>query len=114
MATHLFLRTVGRMAALVAAVIAPLVATTPTLLHAQPSGWARAGTRGDFIVRNFKFRSGEVLPELKLHYTTLGTPRKDAKGIVRNAIMVLHGTGNQFTAEAEAVLRHGAALTLSL
>ena len=101
MATHLSLRTVGRMAAFVAAfvaaVIAPLVATTPTLLHAQPSGWARAGTRGDFIVRNFKFRSGEVLPELKLHYTTLGTPRKDAKGIVRNAIMVLHGTGGAGT-----------------
>ncbi len=101
MATHLSLRTVGRLAAFVAAsvaaVIAPVTAITPTLLHAQPSGWARAGTRGDFIVRNFKFRSGEVLPELKLHYTTLGTPHKDDKGIVRNAVMVLHGTGGAGT-----------------
>ncbi len=61
------------------------------------NGWARAGTPGDFVVRNFKFRSGAVLPELKLHYTTLGTPRKDAKGIVRNAVMVLHGTGGAGT-----------------
>jgi homoserine O-acetyltransferase len=61
------------------------------------NGWARVGTPGDFVVRNFKFRSGEVLPELKLHYTTLGTPRKDAKGIVRNAVMVLHGTGGAGT-----------------
>ena len=55
--------------------------------------WARAGTQGDFVIRNFQFRSGETLPELKLHYTTLGTPRKDARGIVRNAVMILHGTG---------------------
>ncbi|MFO0094952.1 MAG: alpha/beta fold hydrolase [Gemmatimonadaceae bacterium] len=39
------------------------------------------------------FRSGERLPELRLHYTTLGTPRKDARGVVRNAVMILHGTG---------------------
>jgi len=93
MATALSFRTVGRMAAFAAVLIAPLVAITPTPVRAQPAGWYRAGTRGDFILRDFKFRSGEVLPELKLHYTTLGTPRKDAKGIVRNAIMVLHGTG---------------------
>ena len=37
-------------------------------------------TEGDFIVRNFRFASGEVLPELRLHYRTLGTPRKDASG----------------------------------
>ncbi len=55
--------------------------------------WARAGTQGDFVVRDFRFTSGETLPELKLHYTTLGTPRKDARGIVRNAVMILHGTG---------------------
>ena len=55
--------------------------------------WARAGKQGDFVVRNFQFRSGETLAELKLHYTTLGTPRKDARGVVRNAVMILHGTG---------------------
>ncbi|HMF96692.1 MAG TPA: alpha/beta fold hydrolase [Vicinamibacterales bacterium] len=47
----------------------------------------------DFVVRDFRFVSGETLPELKIHYRTLGTPRRDAAGVVRNAVMVLHGTG---------------------
>jgi homoserine O-acetyltransferase len=51
------------------------------------------GTQGDYIAKNFKFVSGESLPEVRLHYTTLGTPRNDARGIVRNAVLVLHGTG---------------------
>ena len=67
MANHSSLRTIGHWAAVVAAVIAPLAAISPTLLHAQPTGWARVGTRGDFVIRDFKFRSGDVLPELKLH-----------------------------------------------
>jgi len=49
--------------------------------------------QGDFVIHNFKFDSGEVLPELKLHYRTLGTPRRDAAGVVRNAVIILHGTG---------------------
>jgi len=52
-----------------------------------------APAQGDFTIRNFKFDSGEVLPELKLHYRTLGTPRRDASGVVRNAVLVMHGTG---------------------
>ena len=52
-----------------------------------------APKQGDFVVRDFRFKSGEVLPELKLHYATLGTPKKDAKGVVRNAVLILHGTG---------------------
>jgi len=47
---------------------------------------------GDFIVRDFQFKSGEVLPELNLHYTTIGTPLRDQAGIVRNAVLLLHGT----------------------
>jgi homoserine O-acetyltransferase len=54
---------------------------------------APAAVEGDFVTRDFKFLSGETLPELKLHYRTLGTPRRDASGIVRNAVMILHGTG---------------------
>lgn len=54
--------------------------------------WASAGRQGDFIMRDFRFTDGSVLPELRLHYTTLGRPRKDASGIVRNAVLVLHGT----------------------
>jgi homoserine O-acetyltransferase len=48
---------------------------------------------GDFIMRDFRFKSGEVLPELKVHYRTIGTPRRDASGRVRNAVLILHGTG---------------------
>jgi homoserine O-acetyltransferase len=48
---------------------------------------------GDFVVRNFHFASGETLPELRLHYRTIGTARRDASGVVRNAVLILHGTG---------------------
>src|SRR5271169_1595187 len=50
-------------------------------------------TEGDYVARNFKFRSGEELPELRLHYRTLGKPEWDAQGRVKNAILILHGTG---------------------
>jgi homoserine O-acetyltransferase len=56
-------------------------------LHAQ----ARPGA--DYTIRNFKFATGETLAELRIHYVTLGQPRRDAGGVVRNAVMVLHGTG---------------------
>src|SRR5215813_12279343 len=52
-----------------------------------------ATTEGDYVVKNFKFRSGESLPELKLHYTTLGKPSRDTQGRVTNAVLILHGTG---------------------
>ena len=55
---------------------------------------------GDYLIHDFHFRSGETLPELRLHYTTYGTAVADAAGHVRNAVMILHGTtgsGQQFT-----------------
>jgi homoserine O-acetyltransferase len=63
------------------------------LLLTLATAAAAQGTQGDYIAKNFKFVSGESLPELRLHYTTLGTPRRDAQGTVRNAVLVLHGTG---------------------
>ncbi len=60
---------------------------------------AHAATRpqpveGDFIMRDFIFGSGEVLPVLKIHYTTLGSPKRDsATGAVTNAVLIMHGTG---------------------
>ena len=48
---------------------------------------------GDFIVHDFHFQSGETLPELRMHYTTLGKPVKDANGHTTNAVLILHGTG---------------------
>src|SRR3989442_11662866 len=54
---------------------------------------AAQGDTGSFVIKNFRFASGEVLPELRLHYRTLGHPRRNAAGMVRNAVLVLHGTG---------------------
>src|ERR1035437_668397 len=67
----------------------------PTLLLAfiLTSSASAQGVQGDYVARDFKFVSGESLPEVRLHYTTLGTPRRDARGTVRNAVLVLHGTG---------------------
>src|SRR6185437_4001700 len=55
--------------------------------------WATKGTQGDYVIKSFKFASGESLPEVRIHYTTLGKPRRDAQGIVRNAVLIGHGTG---------------------
>jgi homoserine O-acetyltransferase len=41
--------------------------------------------QGDWIARDFKFHSGEVMPELRLHYTTIGEPSGQP-------VLVLHGT----------------------
>lgn len=73
-----------------------LCVTGATLAAQQPP----QPVDGDFVIRDFHFRSGEVLPELRLHYTTYGKPQKDAAGRVLNAVMVIHGTGGsgqQFT-----------------
>jgi homoserine O-acetyltransferase len=47
---------------------------------------------GDFVVHDFKFSDGQSLPEVKLHYTTIGAPQRDASGRVNNAVLILHGT----------------------
>jgi homoserine O-acetyltransferase/O-succinyltransferase len=54
---------------------------------------------GDYSIRDFKFSSGETLPELRIHYRTLGEPKKDAQGKTTNAVLIMHGTtgsGGQF------------------
>jgi len=57
------------------------------------AGQSPAPVQGDFTLKNFRFRSGESLPELRIHYRTLGKPERDAGGIVRNAVLIMHGTG---------------------
>src|SRR5712692_2832315 len=82
-----------RMGKLLAAVIW-LGVTTPLLAQNTPAQAVQvAPQEGDFVVRDFRFNSGEVLPELRLHYTTLGAPTRDATGRVTNAVVILHGTG---------------------
>src|SRR5262245_4393872 len=48
---------------------------------------------GDFMIRDFRFDTGETLAELRLHYRTIGTLKRDASGIVRTAVLILPGTG---------------------
>jgi homoserine O-acetyltransferase len=58
-----------------------------------------APNEDDFIARDFKFASGDTVPELRLHYRTLGKAVQDAKGVTQNAILIMHGTtgsGAQF------------------
>jgi homoserine O-acetyltransferase len=47
---------------------------------------------GDYVIHDFEFESGEVLGQLRLHYSTLGTLRRDADGRATNAVLILHGT----------------------
>ncbi len=54
---------------------------------------------GEYVARDFKFTFGETLPELRLHYRTLGTAVKNAEGVTQNAVLIMHGTtgsGAQF------------------
>ena len=46
---------------------------------------APAPKEGDWVVRDFRFHTGEVLPELRLHYTTVGAP-------TGTPVLILHGT----------------------
>lgn len=65
---------------------ATIVIATPQPLEAQPRA-------GDFTIPEYRFESGEVLRDVRLHYVTLGTPRRNAAGNVTNAVLILHGTG---------------------
>src|SRR5664280_2356117 len=48
---------------------------------------------GDTVIRDFRFANGETLPELKMHYITIGRKLDDGRGRTTNAVLVLHGTG---------------------
>ena len=67
----------------------------------QQPGQLPAPKPGDYVSRDFHFKSGETLPELRMHYETFGSPVRDASGRVTNAVLLLHGTsgtGEQFLA----------------
>ena len=59
--------------------------------NAPASKWVT--TDGSVVLKDFRFGTGESLPELKLHYVTLGSPHRDSAGHVDNAVLLLHGTG---------------------
>jgi homoserine O-acetyltransferase len=71
--------------------VAALAAAAPAT-GAQAARSYPEPVEGDYVIRDFRFESGETLPELRVHYTTIGTPVRDGRGVVRNAVLVLHGT----------------------
>ncbi|SMB93397.1 Homoserine O-acetyltransferase [Hymenobacter roseosalivarius DSM 11622] len=74
----------------------PLFSYAQTVIKYPPP------VEADYSLKSYVFESGEKLPELKLHYTTVGQPRKDARGRVMNAVVIMHGTtgtGQQFLSE---------------
>jgi homoserine O-acetyltransferase len=74
----------------------PAVFLVAAALHAADYP---APTEGDYIIRDFKFASGDTLPELRVHYRTIGKLEKDAQGKTVNAVLIMHGTtgsGAQF------------------
>jgi homoserine O-acetyltransferase/O-succinyltransferase len=75
--------------------LAPAPAANPLATAGSTTTWA--AREADFVVRDFRFRSGERLNTLRLHYRTLGQPHRDARGEIDNAVMVIHGTGGSGT-----------------
>lgn len=78
------------------------------LLIAFAFVWASAGfsqstpswpapREADYIAKDFHFKDGSVLPELRLHYRVIGQPHRDSNGRVDNAVLILHGTGGAGT-----------------
>jgi len=84
---------------------------------AAQSDYAARLKDGEIVLRGFKFGSGETLDALRIHYATLGTPKRDAKGKITNAVMILHGTGGsgrQFLAPQFAEELYGPGQPLDL
>ena len=73
--------------------IALFLAPASPAQSAQPAASKVTPQEGDYTLRDFHFESGETLPELRMHYMTLGKPMRNEKGRVSNAVLILHGTG---------------------
>jgi homoserine O-acetyltransferase len=71
--------------------------SSPQATQGPASPWNRqvnpAATQADAWFDNYKFRNGETLDRLKIHYATLGTPHRNANGDIDNAVLLLHWTG---------------------
>ncbi|HEY6330224.1 MAG TPA: alpha/beta fold hydrolase [Blastocatellia bacterium] len=69
-----------------------------------------APVEGDYVAKDFHFDDGETLPQLRLHYRTIGTIQRGPTGVVQNAVIILHGTGGagtQFLSDQFAGVLYG-------
>ena len=72
---------------------AALLCLQPQATRAEVPASAAKPVEGDYVLPSFRFASGEMLPELRMHFTALGKVHRDAHGRVDNAVLILHGTG---------------------
>ena len=59
----------------------------------MPPSSASGARESDYIVKDFHFKDGEVLPKLRIHYRVLGQLHRNASGHVDNAVLLMHMTG---------------------
>jgi homoserine O-acetyltransferase len=78
---------------LLLATLLTTTATAQTMSAPAATAPTYTGTPGDYTARDFHFGTGETLHQLKLHYLTLGSPHRNSKGNIDNAVLLLHGTG---------------------
>ena len=76
-----------------AVVIGWLTIFSGAVSGAQQANGGGAATQGDLAIHNFHFHDGERTQDLRIHYATWGTAKKNAAGEVVNAALLLHGTG---------------------
>jgi homoserine O-acetyltransferase/O-succinyltransferase len=93
MKARMWVRLISAMIAILLLAAAPLRAQQTEEQREQQVFAALKTSEGDYVAHDFHFKSGETMAELRLHYTTLGTPVRDAKGRTTNAVLILHGTG---------------------
>ncbi len=78
------------------ALMAVLAGTAASVVAQQNAPLTAVPPReGDFVVRDFRFSDGQSLPEVRLHYTTIGTLERDSSGRAKNAVLILHGTNRR-------------------
>ena len=74
-------------------IVAMLSSACACLAQQPASSTKPTPAEADYVAHDFHFKSGETLPDLRLHYMTFGKPDRDASGKVSNAVLILHGTG---------------------
>src|SRR5277367_2303238 len=78
-------------------------ASLRTEMHSAQATNSRPKPNDAFVeLRDFVFDDGETLASLKLHFLTLGTPRRDASGAIANGVLLLHGTAGSAADLAQA------------
>src|SRR5258706_14151806 len=73
------------------ALITALICAAAPAALAQTTAWPNQ-KEADYIIKDFRFADGETIPELRMHFLTLGTPKRNAAGEITNGVVLLHGT----------------------